>query len=148
MPGTTTFCTGGLLSGYYILTSYHSKHAKRTTQASYQNLGGYMASYVDFDTRDGCTRRYSSGCISHLLPHFSRHNSAFLLPERNAVLPGFLHAIPAKHRRIVPFLDLFHRCFASCIQLLFVLDLLDLDDKANLPIPALDDDFYSSAGNP
>ena len=34
---------GALLSIQpYILTSYQSKHAKRTTQASYQNLGGYM----------------------------------------------------------------------------------------------------------
>ena len=40
----------------YILTSYHSKHAKRTTQASYQNLGGYMAKDAYFDTGDGCTR--------------------------------------------------------------------------------------------
>ena len=39
----------------YILTFYQSKHAKITTQASYQNLGGYMASYADYDTRDGCT---------------------------------------------------------------------------------------------
>ena len=35
---------GALLSIQpYILTSHQSKHAKRTTQASYQNLGGYMA---------------------------------------------------------------------------------------------------------
>ena len=35
---------GSLLSIQpYILTSHQSKHAKRTTQASYQNLGGYMA---------------------------------------------------------------------------------------------------------
>ena len=35
---------GSLLSIQpYILTSYQSNHAKRTTQASYQNLGGYMA---------------------------------------------------------------------------------------------------------
>ena len=107
-----------------------------------------MASYADFDTRDGCTRRCSGGYISPLLLHFSRHNLAFLLPESNTVHPDFLHTIPAQHRRIVPFLDLFHRCFASCIQLLFVLDLLDLDDKANLPIPAFDDDCYSSAGSP
>ena len=40
----------------HILTFYQSKHAKITTQASYQNLGGYMAKYGDFDTRDGCTR--------------------------------------------------------------------------------------------
>ena len=92
----------------YILTFYQPKHAKITTQASYQNLGGYMASYADFDTRDGCTRRYSSGCISPLLSHFSRHNPAFLLQECNAICPDFLHAIPAQHRRIVPFLDLLH----------------------------------------
>ena len=48
---------GALLSIQpYILTYYQSKHAKTTTQASYQNLGGYMAKYGDFDTRDGCTR--------------------------------------------------------------------------------------------
>ena len=103
-----------------------------------------MAKYGDSDTRDVCTRR----CIILALPHFSRHDPAFFLPERNAICPDFLHAIPAQHRRIVPFLDLFHRRFASCIQLLFVLDLLDLDDKANLPIPAFDDDCYSSAGSP
>ena len=40
----------------YILTSYQSKHAKITTQASYQNLGGYMAKDAYFDTGDGCTR--------------------------------------------------------------------------------------------
>ena len=35
---------GALLSIQpYILTSHSSKHAKITTQASYQNLGGYMA---------------------------------------------------------------------------------------------------------
>ena len=35
---------GALLSIQpYILTSHQSKHAKITTQASYQNLGGYMA---------------------------------------------------------------------------------------------------------
>ena len=28
----------------HILTLYHPKYAKITTQASYQNLGGYMAS--------------------------------------------------------------------------------------------------------
>ena len=39
----------------YILTSYQSKYAKITTQALYQNSGGYMAKYGDFDTRDGCT---------------------------------------------------------------------------------------------
>ena len=41
----------------YILTFYQPKHAKITTQASYQNLGGYMASCAYFDTRDGCTPR-------------------------------------------------------------------------------------------
>ena len=40
----------------YILTFYQPKHAKITTQASYQNLGGYMAKYADSDTMDGCTR--------------------------------------------------------------------------------------------
>ena len=56
----------------YILTSYQSKHSKRTTQASYQNLGGYMASYGNSDTRDGCTRRCKSRCIASLFtPLFS-----------------------------------------------------------------------------
>ena len=54
----------------YILTSYQSKHAKRTTQASYQNLGGYMASYGYSDTRDGCTHRLSSRCNSPYYPTF------------------------------------------------------------------------------
>ena len=50
----------------YILTFYQSKHAKITTQASYQNSGGYMAKYADSDTRDGCTRGYKNGCTLHL----------------------------------------------------------------------------------
>ena len=132
----------------YILTSHQSKHAKITTQASYQNLGGYMASYADFDTRDGCTRRCSSECISRILPHFSRRDPAFLLPECNAVRPDFLHTIPAKHRRIIPFLDLLHRYVTGGVQLCFILDVLDLDNKADLPIPAFDDDCYSSASSP
>ena len=49
----------------YILTFYQSKHAKITTQASYQNLGGYMANPVDYDTRDSCTRGCRNGCILH-----------------------------------------------------------------------------------
>lgn len=101
---------------------------------------GFLASYAYFDARDGCTRRCSGGYISRILLHFSRHDPAFLLPERNAVRPDFLHAIPTKHRRIVPFLDLLHRCFTGGVQLLVVLDLLDLDDKANLPILPLDND--------
>ena len=106
-----------------------------------------MAKYADFDTRDGCTHGLSSRCISPLFPHFSRHNPAFLLPECNAVRPDFLHAIPAQYRRIVPLLDLLHRGFTGSVQLLFVLDVLDLDDKADLPVFALDDDCYSSAGS-
>ena len=64
---------GALLSIQpHILTSYQSKHAKRTTQASYQNLGGYMASYGYSDTRDVCTRRCKSRCIASLFtPLFS-----------------------------------------------------------------------------
>ena len=54
----------------YNLTFRQSKHAKITTQASYQNLGGYMASYGDSDTRDGCTHRLSSRCISPYYPTF------------------------------------------------------------------------------
>ena len=106
-----------------------------------------MASYADFDTRDGCTRRCSGGYISPLLLHFSRHNLAFLLPESNTVHPDFLHTIPAQHCRIVPFFDLLHRHVASGVQLLFVPDVLDLDDKTDLPVLALDNDCYSSAGN-
>ena len=52
----------------YNLTLYQPKHAKRITQASYQNLGGYMASYADFDTRDGCTR-YANP-VASTLPGF------------------------------------------------------------------------------
>ena len=101
---------GALLSIQpYIMTLCQLKHTKITTHASYQNLGGYMAKHADSDTRDGCTRRCSGGYISRLLPHFSRHDPAFLLPERNAVCPDFLHAIPTQHRRIVPLLDLLHR---------------------------------------
>ena len=54
----------------YNLTFHQSKHAKITTQASYLNLGGYMASYGDSDTRDGCTHRLSSRCISPYYPTF------------------------------------------------------------------------------
>ena len=38
----------------HILTFYQSKHAKRTTQASYQNLGGYMCLHQYFDTDYDC----------------------------------------------------------------------------------------------
>ena len=40
----------------HILTPCQSKRAKIATQASYQNLGGYMAKDAYFDTGDGCTR--------------------------------------------------------------------------------------------
>ena len=58
---------GSLLSIQpYILTSHQSKHAKITTQASYQNLGGYMASYAYFDTKCKIKRQPEIGCIFHL----------------------------------------------------------------------------------
>ena len=78
----------------YILTFYQSKHSKRTTQASYQNLGGYMASYGNSDTRDVCTRKCKAGASPPCLHHFFRHDSALLRPERNTVRPDFPHAIP------------------------------------------------------
>ena len=87
---------GALLSIQpYIMTLCQLKHTKITTHASYQNLGGYMAKHADSDTKDGCTSRCSSGCLSRPLPRFSRHDSALLLPECDAVRPDFLHAIPA-----------------------------------------------------
>lgn len=107
----------------------------------------FMAKHADSDTKDGCTRRCSSGCLSRPLPRFSRHNPAFLLPERNAVCPDFLHAIPAQHRRIVPFLDLFHRRFASCIQLLFVLHFTSLPSTPKPSLALVDDVAASLPGS-
>ena len=47
----------------YILTYYQSRHAKRTTQALYQNLGGYMASYAYFDTKCKIKRHPEIWCM-------------------------------------------------------------------------------------
>ena len=49
----------------HILTFYQSKHAKITTQASYQNLGGYMANLANYDTEDDAHCRAQSRVHLH-----------------------------------------------------------------------------------
>ena len=61
----------------YILTSYQSKHAKRTTQASYQNLGGYMAEWVGFEP----TVLLPVHLISSVLSKVEPAGKTVLLPE-------------------------------------------------------------------
>ena len=57
---------GALLSiRLQILTFYQSKHAKRTTQALYQNLGGYMANLANYDTEDDAHCRAQSRVHLH-----------------------------------------------------------------------------------
>ena len=59
-----------LLLPPHILTLYSSKHAKITTQASYQNLGGYMClhQYIDtsYDYRLGRFRVCKERAATHL----------------------------------------------------------------------------------
>ena len=69
-----------------------------------------------------------------------RCNPAFLFPECNAECTDLLHAIPAQRGCIVPLFDLLHCCFAGGIQLLFILNFLNLNGKANLPVLSFDDD--------
>ena len=49
----------------YILTFYQPKHAKITTQASYQNLSGYMANLANYDTEDDAHCRAQSRVHLH-----------------------------------------------------------------------------------
>ena len=82
---------GALLSIQpYILTSHQSKHAKRTTQASYQNLGGYMCLHLYNDTSYDCrSDRFRVSRGVHLHP--CAHLLAISPNLKHRILTAFIH---------------------------------------------------------
>ena len=95
----------------YILTFYQSKHAKRTTQASYQNLGGYMVDPrgVEPLSEDQTTRASPSAvCVLTFPPEDSRRQdspfSSFIKSHRlqslRRLVPCLYDAGDPRRRRL------------------------------------------------
>ena len=74
----------------HILTPYSSIHAKRTTQASYQNLGGYMCLHLYNDTSYDCrSDRFRVSRGVHLHP--CAHLLAISPNLKHRILTAFIH---------------------------------------------------------
>ena len=92
----------------YILTSYQSKHAKRTTQASYQNLGGYIveARGVEPLSEDSATRASPSAVCVLKFPHARAHRQAraigsFMNPTCGKAYAGWFPTLMTPSTRAV-----------------------------------------------